>query len=327
MSLSDKAPYPPSPVIKSMEWAPMATIHRLGPHSDTWPCTWADDDDLYISWADGTGFEQESRRLSMGFGKVIGDPPLHHGIDIPSPTGEDAGDGRSGKKASGILMVDGVLYVFARNDNKKGVHTRIGWSSDHAGTWTWADWAFEEFGAPTFLNFGKNYAGARDEYVYVYAHDHESAYVAADRMILARVPKARIAKREAYEFFVEVGADGQPVWATDITKRGSVFDFPERCCRSGISYNAPLKRYLWWQQLEKDGVDERFEGGFGVYDAPEPWGPWTTVYFTELWDVGPGESANFPTKWMSDDGKTVHLVFSGDDTFAVRKATLQVAAG
>ncbi len=44
-----------------------------------------------------------------------------------------------------------------------------------------------------------------------------------------------------------------------------------------------------------------------------------------VWDVGPGETASFPTKWMSADGKTVHLVFSGDDCFSVRKATLAVA--
>ena len=66
-------------------------------------------------------------------------------------------------------------------------------------------------------------------------------------------------------------------------------------------------------------------GGFGVYDAPEPWGPWTTAYFTNTWDDGPGETASFPTKWMSADGKTVHLVFSGDDHFSVRKATLTTA--
>jgi hypothetical protein len=38
-----------------------------------------------------------------------------------------------------------------------------------------------------------------------------------------------------------------------------------------------------------------------------------------------GESCSFPTKWMGADGKTLHLVFSGDDSFAVRKATLQLA--
>jgi hypothetical protein len=72
-------------------------------------------------------------------------------------------------------------------------------------------------------------------------------------------------------------------------------------------------------------TDTRFEGGFGIYDAPAPWGPWTTAFFTEKWDVGPGESASFPTKWMSADGKALHLVFSGDDYFAVRKATLRTS--
>ena len=70
------------------------------------------------------------------------------------------------------------------------------------------------------------------------------------------------------------------------------------------------------------GSDARFEGGFGVYDAPEPWGPWTTVFYTDRWDVGPGETSSFPTKWMSPDGTTVHLVFSGDDAFSVRQARI-----
>jgi hypothetical protein len=77
---------------------------------------------------------------------------------------------------------------------------------------------------------------------------------------------------------------------------------------------------------EGQKADTRFEGGFAIYDAPEPWGPWTTVYFTEKWDVGPGETASFPTKWMSGDGKTLYLVFSGDDNFALRKASLTVAS-
>ena len=77
--------------------------------------------------------------------------------------------------------------------------------------------------------------------------------------------------------------------------------------------NAGLKRYLWCQTLP--GGDPRFRGGFGVYDAPEPWGPWSTAYFTDDWDVGPGETSCFPTKWISDDGKALSLIFSGDDGF------------
>ena len=64
----------------------------------------------------------------------------------------------------------------------------------------------------------------------------------------------------------------------------------------------------------------------GSYDAPEPWGPWTTAYFTDIWDVGPGETNSFPTKWMSVDGKTLHLVFSGDDSLSVRKVVLDTVA-
>jgi hypothetical protein len=62
--------------------------------------------------------------------------------------------------------------------------------------------------------------------------------------------------------------------------------------------------------------------GFGIYDAPQPWGPWYTSFFTETWDVNTGEYLSFPTKWISNDGKTLYLVFSGDDSFSVRKAKL-----
>jgi hypothetical protein len=42
--------------------------------------------------------------------------------------------------------------------------------------------------------------------------------------------------------------------------------------------------------------------------------------------VNAGESGSFPTALMSADGTTLHLVFSGDDSFAVRKATLRLTA-
>ncbi len=41
--------------------------------------------------------------------------------------------------------------------------------------------------------------------------------------------------------------------------------------------------------------------------------------------AGARETSCLPTKWISDDGRTVYLVFSGDDAFSVRKGTLTVA--
>ncbi len=114
-----------------------------------------------------------------------------------------------------------------------------------------------------------------------------------------------------------------PLWTEDIDGRRAVFSHPGGCGRSTIGYNAGLRRYLWCQTLP--GGDARFRGGFGIYDAAEPWGPWTSAYITKAWDVEPGETCSLPTKWMSADGRTVHLVFSGDDSFSVRRADLSVA--
>jgi hypothetical protein len=261
-------------------------------------------------------------KLSLGFARIAGEPGDFSGINIRSRTGETLGQGKAGLKASGMLCVDGVLYMLVRNASD----SQLAWSRDHAQTWDWCDWKFEtSFGAPTFLNFGKNYAGSRDGYVYLYSHDHDSAYEPADRMVLARVPKDRIRDRQAYEFFKGLDARSSPLWTTDIRDRGAIFVNPGHCCRSGISYNAGLKRYLWCQILP-DSTDERgprYQGGFGIYEAPEPWGPWRTAFYTEAWDIGPGETASFPTKWMSEDGRTCHLVFSGNDSFSIRKATLR----
>jgi len=313
------APYPPSPVIKDIEWAPAETIIRKAKGSDNWPITWTDDDNLYTAYGDGWGFEPKAeKKLSLGITKIIGIPPDFQGENIRTETGERVGQGAKGAKASGMLCVDGVLYMLVRNVG----NSQIAWSADYGKTWTWCDWKFtESFGCPTFLNFGKNYAGARDNLVYIYSHDSGSAYEPADRFVMARVPRDRIRDQRAYEFFKGLDSTGQPIWIRDIRDRGAVFVNPGRCYRSGISYNDGLKRYLWCQTLHSKD-DMRSKGGIGIFDAPQPWGPWTTVYYTENWDVGPGETSSFPTKWMSSDGKTCYLLFSGDDCFSVRKVML-----
>lgn len=313
-------PYPLSPLIEKVEWAPASSIVRRARGGDNWPTTWGDDDLIYTAYGDGNGFEPKTKKkLSMGLATVNGSPADFVGSNLRSESAEQYGGGASGKKCSGILMVDGVLYMFVRNAD----NSQVAWSRDRGKTWTWSDWKFESsFGYPTPLNFGKNYAGARDDYVYVYSHDHDSAYKPADGMVLARVPKDRIADRATYEFFVSRDESGKASWTKDVKQRGRVFENPGGCYRSSISYNAALKRYLWCQTIP--GGDTRFKGGIAIYDAPEPWGPWTTAYYNEKWDVGPGETSCFPTKWISEDGKTLHLVFSGDDCFSVRQAKLVV---
>ena len=325
-------PYPRSPVIERITWEPAERIRRAArgrgrDGSDNFPLTWADDDHLYVTYGDGYGFDPiVPTKLGLGFARIRGGPESFVAENIRSSF-ENTGSGRSGRKGSGLLMVDGVLYLWLFHANLEGAEAQLAVSRDRARTWELCDWRFAEFGLCTFINFGRNYAGARDGYVYTVSHDGPRADGPADHMVLMRVPKERILEREAWEFFRELDGSGRPIWTADMAQRGPVFRHKDACLRSGITYCAPLGRYLWWQAIpnppgHEDRGDTRFSGGFGIYDAPEPWGPWTTAYFTTEWDVGPGERGEFPTKWMSADGRTLYLVSSTDDNFCVRKATL-----
>jgi CubicO group peptidase (beta-lactamase class C family) len=336
-SVNYGAPYPNSELIANMVWEDPSGIIRKGEGSDTWPITWADDDNLYTAFADGWGFEPKiPEKLSMGFAKIKGMPPDIEGINIRSGD-EQSGDGRRGKKASGMLMVDGILYIWVRNADNDGKQSQLAWSDDYGKTWTWASWVFEEFGYCTFINYGKNYEGSRDNFVYMVTHDSPDAYQAADRFILMRTHKKQIKDRNTYEFFAGVDSHGTPIWTKDIEKHDAIFEHTGNCFRSGITYNTGLQRYFWWQVKFPENADKsasmfhsretdpRYVGVFGVFEAPEPWGPWSTVFYTENWDAGAGESGSFPTKWISGDGKTMHLVFSGNDYFSVRKANIVIS--
>ena len=57
-------------------------------------------------------------------------------------------------------------------------------------------------------------------------------------------------------------------------------------------------------------------GNLGVFDAPEPWGPWTTVEYSRAWPAG-GEVApsafywNISPKWLDEQDESFVLVFTG----------------
>ena len=160
---------------------------------------------------------------------------------------------------------------------------------------------------------------ARDEYVYTYSQDGPGAYQPYDGVVLARAPKNRLREREAYEFYAGGEGHGMSLWTKEIDNRQPTFRYPGHCERLDVVYDAGLKRYLMT-------VDFGHGKGWGLFDAPEPWGPWTVAWSTSDWGQGETHDYRLPSKWISPDGTELWLVFSGtkiNDAFCVRRMVLE----
>ena len=315
------APYPPSARIDGVEWAPVSEIRIDARDSDNWPVTWMADGDQFTSYGDGKGFAPfVEKKLSMGWARIKGGPRDFKGVNVRSETGERPGDGARGPKVSGLLMVGRVLYAFARNTG----NSQLMWSEDEGKTWTWG-WKWERgFASPSFLQYGPNYAGAKDEFVYVYSQDGDSAYQSDDGVALARVHKDRIRVRGAWEYFVETKG-GSAVWSKEIAERGLVWKFPAHAQRVDAVYSPAMGRVLLLV-----GYDH--SGGWGIYDAEQPWGPWSTAFHTNDWGLGDTHGYRLPPKWM--EGETMYLIYSGSnrsrpnyDAFCVRRMRIRIKPG
>jgi hypothetical protein len=175
--------------------------------------------------------------------------------------------------------------------------------------------------------FRWNYEGARDDFVYLYSQDKRrdargKIQDLTGSVALLRVPKDRIMERSAYEYFAGLDCTGGPRWTNDIQRRKAVFENAGSVGSSvRVDYNPGLRRYLL-------ATFTKWDGSWGLYDAPEPWGSWTTVATYDRWiDDTPKFGFTFPQKWMSSDGKTMWMVFSGTkvyDAFNAVKGTVRV---
>ncbi len=321
--------HPPSPVIAGIEFD-FGSRREYAPGSDNWAVTWASDDHQYAVWGDGGGFggTNENGRVSLGVARLEGPFEAVTGVNVWGGKNAERPARFTGKSV-GIVAVDGRLYMWRNGDasNKSAFRfSRLYVSRDHARNWQSTsvefDWrgtnAAKRLFAPTFLQFGRAYANARDDYVYVYAPEaffqHWEVQYPGE-ISLMRVPRGRIARPGAYRFFAGFDDSGEPRWTPDIAARKPVFSDPANgVMRASVGYNPGIGRYLLTVQQVS-----RFRsrnGHIGIYDAPEPWGPWTTVLFENAWQTGlqAGEKTvlwNFSNKWLSPDGRDFVLVYTG----------------
>ncbi len=306
------SPYPPSAVFSGITWH-WETLRQAAPGSDLWPVTWAADGSIYAAWGDGGGFggTDSDGRVAMGFARIQGGPEDYRAANVNGGKNPEhpASFPKHGK-TGGILAVGSTLYAWVNLQDGKwpDVDVALEWSKDGGATWTQSSCRFskgEGYIKPgTFLNFGRGYAGVPEHlkgFVYFYAFRQGDE----TRTFLGRAPETKIQERGAYQYFTGL-ASGKPQWSEHERMATPVFE-DANGADATVGYDPALKRYLVT-------AFHTGPGQLGVFEGPEPWGPWRTVAYYEKWggmrSAGEGLTCSFPQKWMSADGLTLWCVFS-----------------
>lgn len=359
------APYPQSAILGSISWN-YAGKQRYGEagRSDIWDSTWYDDGSpggvIYAGWGDGFGFSA-TQKAELGISTLSGTPdsPPLTGADIfhgaPNPP-ECPGTNSSlvGGKPEGIVALPGVLYLHHSTGD-----CTISWlakSTDGGHTWSdhipasaplqWPD--ANGFSPVGFLQYGISLAGTLIPestgipYIYVYLGNGtkvNGVSVNANKMYLARVPASPTSSIESlsnWQFYGAPATNGDPNWVSSSANAVPVWTDPNNSESIVVTFDKAIGRYIAYND---HGL--KLEREVGLFDAPSPWGPWTTFDYEEQFDntsnasctlgcVGNGGAVSFQfmQKWISADGLSLWAEYSSDSTFgSISYDALQMIKG
>jgi hypothetical protein len=357
------APYCRSPYIESMtfDWAGAYTEPN---GSDLWPVTWAEDGNVYTFFGDGGGFGGDNRRgrVSFGISRITAPPPLtsqtaknvYGGYQAEHPSTLDG-------KAGSLIAVGRDFYTIGGlwdPDELRGVQghksgapkrNQLGFSKGNPHSWQAAPWSFctpqspaGNFCASGFINYGRGNRGAPRGYVYLFGVANSAEYWAGDdgpevaaeqgrkaaspdatasattaNTYLARVSKRHVLQRGEYEYFAGLDSRGRPTWTRDQQHMQPVFT-DRGAGLEGASYVSQIGRYIATAQGP-------YIGQTSFYDAPQPWGPWTTISYNNIdpqssaggWanlgKAGGGSlGVHIVNAWTSRNGLSLWMTYSSD---------------
>jgi hypothetical protein len=121
---------------------------------------------------------------------------------------------------------------------------------------------------------GQNYTLNTDGYVYALGIGTEWHWMGL-RVYLARFRKEDIKNYKAYEYFEGYAINDKPKWTNNQAEAKPVKG-PITFGQGSAIYHPGIKRYL-------------FMTDFDVFDAPNPWGPWTYSGTWTNWKTRPGK--------------------------------------
>jgi hypothetical protein len=267
-------------------------------------------------------------------------------------------------KARSIISIGSNFYaignVFGTGTIQYGGanHYEIEYSTGSAFNWqtnggNWQFCAGTSTSGPTLgsfcptriVQYGQGVANP-DGYVYMtgdantadyWCDDPCPVFVPPAKTYMTRVPSGSILTQTAYQYYAGLDLNGAPIWTTDVTRMQPIFSNrnPNKTASNGHVwvmatalgqpvYDPAIGRYI---AASSSGP----LGQTSFYDAPNPWGPWTTISYNNF-NVGSLDANNNPTggwgnfgaasngvgvngvpAWTSADGKSLYFVFSGVD--------------
>lgn len=318
---------PRSSVIECFEWLGEQIPHPAKDiHGDTFPMTWAPDGQIYTSAGD-PNFGESIWGLDVE--KFIGHPP-DYTIEQINPMIHFTGWGGWGYKPTGMICVKGVLYLAVQNcggkkppmygtKSQNGTDAHIFASRDLGKTWDPPPWKTQfkqmfpghRFGGPAFINFGQDNANARDEYVYAVSSDQ---WDNGSQLVLGRVHQDKMQDAAAWQWVEEVDDVTGPAWTSDLERAHAIVSDDRWISTPEMVYLKGLNRYLLLTWRLNEDFSPRHGSRLIIYDAPEPWGPFTLAHYEPQWqsvEMNP-YCPRIPLKWMEADGLTGWLQFSGN---------------
>ncbi len=316
---------PRSATVRGIEWlGERIPYPEAGVKGDTFALTWADDDEIYASAGDPLWGETAS---GLDVEKFSGVPP-DYAITKVDSMNDYLGWGGDGPKPTGMICVKGILYLAFQNllrarkpthglVSQHGSDAQIVYSINDHKIWVPSLRSISvpmfpgsKFGGPAFVNFGRNNANARDEYVYAISNDQ---WDNGSNVRVGRVLADHIMQQEAWQWVCAFTPRGEPAWSSALDEAIPVLSLHRWIGLPDMVYLAALGRYvlLTWRLHQDFSPDHGTD--LLILEAPEPWGPFSLVHFEEYWE---GEEftpycPRLPLKWLEPDGVTGWLQFSG----------------
>ncbi len=287
-------------------------------------------------------------RARTGNAKVVGDDPLQLNIEsLGSEPGSALPYG--GRYPSANLVRDGIWYYgtyCVDFDTSQPEYPELySWaiagpvpgfriSKDYGKTWIPSPLSCEKplfpesgkngqrvkMGTPHFVDFGRDMEHAPDGKAYLVGHgaiDDDptprvagDSWISGDAVYLARVTPSPESINDigAYEFYAGRGADGRPVWSRNFQDIRPVLTWNDNMGPATITYDAPLGKYLMCVTAGWPGVGDM---NSYILEADDITGPYKIV--TYMRNFGPqGYFLNFPSKFISADGRTAWLSYSAN---------------